>query len=334
MNKFVRTAQTNQSLSLAAMEEASRTGLREADIDHLFLALVINDQAAGRVLRECGISIEGARRAVQEQHGAQLAELGIEAVFPQSGQIVFHQTNGYQWSKRAADILARSAGKNKDGDASAVLRELLAEPSGLITGVLGKLRVTSAALLGELELAETLQTPGTFVVPQVKGWMSSSTSVFVPAPVAEVREFLIDPAKVPEWHVGVGSIELDPETLVNSETLMNSTWSAHAPVTGPNGKATKIKPQFRRLHIERSLTRHDEQVEWRITHPDSPRNRPLLTTIVLVQTTGGTQVSITNAWQAQGGWRKPIAWVLRPIQKFFVWFQMFHMGGATSRAFR
>ncbi|STX14066.1 Uncharacterised protein [Kytococcus sedentarius] len=40
MNKLVRAAQTSQSLSLAAMEEASRLGLREADIDHLFLALV------------------------------------------------------------------------------------------------------------------------------------------------------------------------------------------------------------------------------------------------------------------------------------------------------
>lgn len=52
MNKLVRAAQTSQSLSLAAMEEASRLGLREADIDHLFLALVINDQSAGRALRE------------------------------------------------------------------------------------------------------------------------------------------------------------------------------------------------------------------------------------------------------------------------------------------
>ena len=41
MNKLVRAAQTSQSLSLAAMEEASRRGLREADIEHLFLALVI-----------------------------------------------------------------------------------------------------------------------------------------------------------------------------------------------------------------------------------------------------------------------------------------------------
>ena len=41
MSKFVRAAQTSQSLSLAAMEEASRAGLRVADLEHLVLALVI-----------------------------------------------------------------------------------------------------------------------------------------------------------------------------------------------------------------------------------------------------------------------------------------------------
>jgi len=77
MSKFVRAAQTSQSLSLAAMEEASRAGLRVADLEHLFLALVISDQPAGGSLRSMGIDLDGARRAVEEAHAAQLASLGV-----------------------------------------------------------------------------------------------------------------------------------------------------------------------------------------------------------------------------------------------------------------
>ena len=85
MNKFVRAAQTSHSLSLAAMEEASREGLRAADIEHMFLALVIDAQPAGHALRSLGIDLDSARRAVKEQHDAQLASLGIEASFPEAG---------------------------------------------------------------------------------------------------------------------------------------------------------------------------------------------------------------------------------------------------------
>ncbi|PPF56571.1 hypothetical protein C5C55_08665 [Rathayibacter sp. AY1C2] len=94
MSKLARVAQTTQALSLAAMEEASRAGLRIADLEHLFLALVINDQPAGEALRGMGVDLDDARRAVEEQHAAQLASLGIRASFPDTGRIVFHETAG------------------------------------------------------------------------------------------------------------------------------------------------------------------------------------------------------------------------------------------------
>ncbi|MGO0575869.1 hypothetical protein [Ornithinimicrobium panacihumi] len=51
MSKYVRLAQTSQTLSLTAVEEASREGLREADLEHLLLALVLSPEPAGEVLR-------------------------------------------------------------------------------------------------------------------------------------------------------------------------------------------------------------------------------------------------------------------------------------------
>lgn len=49
MSKFTDAATTSHTLSVAAMEEASRFGQRSTDIDHMFLALVVSEQVAGQV---------------------------------------------------------------------------------------------------------------------------------------------------------------------------------------------------------------------------------------------------------------------------------------------
>ncbi|NNV08857.1 Clp protease, partial [Geobacillus sp. MMMUD3] len=95
MSRFTDSASTSYSLSITAMEEASRVGQREADIDHLFLALTVSEQTAGQVLRSLGITIDDAREAVAAQHAEQLAGLGIRMDPPEPGRIVFHETEGY-----------------------------------------------------------------------------------------------------------------------------------------------------------------------------------------------------------------------------------------------
>ena len=112
MSKFTRAASTSHTLSLAAMEEASRLGQRTADIDHLFLALALSEQAAGQVLRSFGITLDSAREAVAAQHTAQLASLGVETVVPEPGSIVFHKTGGYEWSPR---LSSSSSGQAREG---------------------------------------------------------------------------------------------------------------------------------------------------------------------------------------------------------------------------
>ncbi|MGP9605111.1 Clp protease N-terminal domain-containing protein, partial [Brachybacterium sp. AOP42-E1-35] len=237
--------QTSQSLSLAAMEEASRLGLREADIDHLFLALVINDQSAGRALRELGIDIDSARLAVEEQRDAQLTSLGIEATFPEAGRIVFHETDGYEWTRRARDLIAKSSGKGKPGDAAAVLRELVAEPSGLITGILRRLGTTPDVLIERLDRADSLSTKSMPAATKVKGRTTGTTETFVSAPLDEVWAFLTDPARIPEWEPSIGILD-----QTSQEATPGTVWEGVAPVTYPDGKPAKIKPQFRRRSVE------------------------------------------------------------------------------------
>lgn len=329
MTKFVRFAQTSQSLSLAAMEEASRLGLRETDIDHLFLALVINDQSAGHALRSLGIDLDVARRAVEEQHEAQLASLGIETSFPKAGRIVLHETHGYQLSKRASDLIARSGGKGKDGDAAAVLRELVAEPSGLIASILHRLGTTPDALLEHLGQSHV---PDEETAPAEKnrmGWAAGSTETFVPAPVEDVWDFLADATHVPQWEMSVGSVE-----HAGQDGTLGTVWQGQAPTSRPDKKPVKVKPDFHRRSIELVTADRPERVAWRFAYPDSPQSPRVLTEFTLAATTSGTHVTITMSWLRRRGWRRVVGWPLLPIQKFLLWINLFQTGSAISRAFR
>ena len=311
------------------MEEASRLGLREADIEHLFLALVINDQSAGRALRSIGIDLDGARRAVEAQHEAQLASLDIEASFPEAGRIVFHQTAGYEWSKRASDLIARSGGKDKNGDAAAVLRELVAERSGLIADILDRLGTTSDALLKHLDQFDSPDEKTAPAAVKVKGRVSGSSQTFVPAPIEEVWAFLADPTRVPEWEMSVGSID-----CADQDATLGMVWQGRAPTRGPDGKPVKVRPEFRRRSVELIQAHRPDRVAWRFTYPDTSRSRPILTEFILAATAGGTQTTITTSWFRYRGWRRLVGLPLRPIQKFLVWITLFQTGSAISRAFR
>ena len=329
MNKLVRAAQTSQSLSLAAMEEASRLGLREADIDHLFLALVINDQSAGRALRELGIDIDSARLAVEEQRDAQLTSLGIEASFPEAGRIVFHETDGYEWTARARDLIAKASSKGKPGDAAAVLRELVAEPSGLITDILGRLGTTSDALIDRLDRADSPSTKSMPATAKVKGRTMGTTETFVSAPLDEVWAFLADPARIPEWEPSIGILD-----QTSQEATPGTVWEGVAPTNYPDGKPVKIKPQFRRRSVELISIHQPERIAWSFGYPDVAQSNSVLTEFTLVNTTGGTQLRISRSWSRRQGWRGLVAWPLRPIQKFLVWITLFQTGSAISRTFR
>ncbi|PPI19699.1 Clp protease [Rathayibacter sp. AY1B1] len=326
MSKLARVAQTTQSLSLAAMEEASRAGLRVADLEHLFLALVINDQPAGEALRGMGIDLDAARRAVEEQHAAQLASLGIRASFPDTGRIVFHETAGYEWSRRAMDLITRSSGRKKGGDAAAVLRDLVSEPSGLIADILRRLGTSPGAVLEQLD---RFDAPVGRTVTTMKGRVSASTETFVPAPIEEVWEFLADPARVPDWEMIVGSID-----RADQDVAPGAVWHGRARGRLPDGKPMKVKPQFSRRRIELVAAHRPDRIAWSFAYPDVPHSSSLLTDFTVVSTTGGARVRIVRSWSLVTGWRRLVAFPLRPLQRFFAWITVFQTGSAISRTFR
>lgn len=331
MSKLTRMAATAQALSIAAMEEASRRGHREADIDHLFLALVINEQITGQVLRGMGISLDAARDAVTAQHAAQLASIGITTEVSGEGRIVYHKTGGYQWSSRALDIINRASKGGSNGDAAAVLRELLAEPSGMIEELLRRLDTSPAAALARLDEAERLPTHA-LQRPADAGALSGFTETFVPAPVEAVWALLADAERMPEWEPGTGSVETVDDT---ASPRPGDTWVSHGHTHRPDGKPLKVRPDLHRQQVELLVADEGSLIAWRFAYPDAARANSRRITISLEPAAGGTQLGITFAWERNRKRRRTVlGLLLRPLQRLAIWLQVSQVGGGISRAFR
>ncbi len=346
MSRFTRYAATSQALSLIAMEEASRRGLREADLDDLFLALVLSDQSAGRALRGLGITIRSARAAVEEYQKEQIAYLGIVATVPPAGDIVFHETGGYEWSKRALKLIERAGKKGRTADADAVLRELLAEPSGLIADLLDRLGTAPPTVLAELDRTPAGSPAAPAVPRRQRGERRGVNTSFIPAPVDEVWALLSDPARVPAWEPAIGAVEdsaadTEPGLALSGDTQATEGdrqagggWAASARTTHPDGRPLKVHAKFRRRTIELLHVDRGRHVEWRFTYPDVDSSRPVTVIFDLAATEGGTQLSVTMTWSRHQGWRSIVSPALYPLQRFLIWIKLFQISNAISRTFR
>lgn len=330
MSRFAVIAATSQSLSIAAMEEASRLGQRETDIDHLLLALTLSTHPAGQVLRGAGVTLDAVRQAVVDQRAAQLGSLGIVAPDAEEpGRIRFHETGGYEWTPRAREIFARSAaGKNK-GDAQAVLRELLKEPSGLIADLLERVDTSAAQILARLDEVQDLALHGAPV--RRDGEVSGFTEAFVPASVQEVWSLLSDPQRMPEWDVMSSRVELGADSAV---AAVGDHWFSFAPDHRPDGKRIAVRERFVRRRVEVLMAEENAAISWRLTYPDAPRSATSRILVALHPAAGGTQLEITLGWRRRRGWRRAIGVVFRPLRRFALWSQLAQISGGISRAFR
>lgn len=329
MSRFTRYAVTTQSLSLAAMEEASRRGLREADLEELFLALALSDQPAGQALRHLGVTISAARAAVEGRQKEQIASLGVIVDIPEAGNIVFHETGGYEWSRRAKALIGRAGEKGRTADAAAVLRELLDEPSGLVTELLHRLGTTPASVLEELERIESTRPVATRRKASSQGEATGSTGAFVPGDIGDVWAFLADPARIPEWEPAIGSVE-----SAGGTAMQGMTWTAYARLGRADGKPIKVNEKYRRRTIELLKAEHLTRIDWRFSYPDAPTSSPIIIGVSLEPTTGGTQLTIAMTWFKRPGLPSVLWAPLRPLQRFLLWIKLFQISSSISRTFR
>jgi uncharacterized protein YndB with AHSA1/START domain len=164
----------------------------------------------------------------------------------------------------------------------------------------------------------------------VRGQTSGSTETFVPAPVAQVWEFLADPARLPEWEMSITSLD-----DLERDATVGAVWQGRTPNRRPDGRPVKVKPAFRRRAVELVAAHRPDSVAWKFSYPDGAGRPPVvLTTFALAATTGGTQVAITTTWSRPPRWWRLVTLPLRPLQKFLVWVSLFQIGSSLSRAFR
>lgn len=332
MSRFTDAAATAQTLSITAMEEASRFGRREADIEHLLLALVISEQVAGQALRGMGLTLDGTREAISAQHAAQLASIGITGDLPQPGRISFHETGGYEWSGRAVDLIERANDGRKRGDAAAVLRELVAEPSGLIEELLRRLGTSPAAVLARLDDVDRIAVQGPPRTDTTGSW-SGFSETFVPAPIEGVWALLADPERMPEWDQAVGSVELPDSRMAPNP---GARWIGYARTQRPDGRPLRVKTGLRRQQIELVECSERSAIAWRFIYPDAGRANSRYIGIALEQAAGGTQLRVTLAWEYSSRRRRRsvVGVVLSPLYRFTTWIQAFQIGSGISRVFR
>lgn len=330
MSKFTVAASTSQSLSLAAMEEASRLGQREADLEHLLLALTLSTHPAGQVLRGYGVTLDAVRQAVADQRAAQLQSIGIHTRASEDpARITFQETGGYEWSARCVDILNRASSAKKTGDAGAVLRELLNDRSGIVEDLLERVGTSSTALIARLDEVADLALHDAHV--RTNGERSGFIEAFVPAPLEEVWGLLVDPLRMPEWDVLTARVEL---LAGNTTAEPGASWWTYQPVRRPDGKAVRVRTGFARRRVEVLKAEANAMICWRLSYPDAARSTPSRVALALSPAAGGTHLEITLAWRPRKGWRRIVGFPMRPLQRFAIWMQLTQISSGISRVFR
>lgn len=331
MTKLTTMATASHSISLMAMEEASRHGRRTADIDDMLVALSLDGQTAGQVLRSSGATLDAVRGAIASQHAEQLAEVGVVTGTAQPTRITFHETAAsFEWNQRSLDIVARAGENGRRGDAVAVLRELLDEPSGLIAALFERLGISTVEVHARLDEAERIPSHGKAAKsePNVRSGVSD---VFIPAQPTDVWAFLTDPERVPEWDSSIGEVEPGvPKALVGA------TWDGRTRTERTyDDKALKIKANVRRQRLEVTALEHESTIAWRFTYPDAAHANARHVRFELAPAAGGTQLRIQLRWERDpNGRRYPLRFVLRPLHRFMIWLQLSQIGAGVSRAFR
>ncbi|UTT53039.1 SRPBCC family protein [Microbacterium maritypicum] len=325
MSRFTHAAATMHTLSLAAMEEASRFGVRDADIDHLLLALTIDPDTGGQILRGMGAGLDTARAAVAAQHAAQLELVGIASDPDGLGRIVFHETSGYEWTERALTVLKEASSGDRRGDSAAVLRTLIDEPSGLIEEILRRIDVDPGVLSARLDDVQRLR-----LAPQQARdthTLSGTRSLFAPASRDDVWALLSSASRIPEWDPAVGTIDADDTT---------GPWEAESRTQAPDGRPVRVKDEFRRQRVELMECERPSLIRWRFSYPDAVRSNPRLVDFELEHAAGGTQIRATLTWETtrgRGG-RRLVRALLKPLHRLLVFTQLAQIESGITRVFR
>ncbi len=333
MSKLTDIIASSRTLAITAVEEASRFGVRDVDLEHVFLALAISERPAGHLLRDMGVTLDDARDAVADYHREQLATLGIDASLPGDGTIRFHEEGAYDYTERAMRVMSQSGGWQRAADSLEVLRSLVTEPTGSIGAVLTHLGTSADEIIARIDRTErddesdVRQRDSGAASPQPP--LSRTHSAFIPAPVEAVRGLVSDAERLPEWEMNLASV-----------TPQDDVWMGETRTVAPDGKRLKVADRHRRQHVQ-LVESGDSRVVWRMRMIDDPRANARVIEVDFEPATNGTRVTVRFSWQRTSpvrAWIRPFAAVarvlLRPVRRVVLWVQVTALTDGISRALR
>ncbi|WP_030485952.1 SRPBCC family protein [Nocardioides aequoreus] len=306
--------ENSQRLAITAAEEAHRFGHPAVDVEHLFLALLISQTDAGKLLRSRGIGLDEARQAVRTEHAARLAALGISDVPMSPRANPAGGAGDIEWHERTLTLLSQSGG---DGTGTALLRSLVADPGGFVAAVLERLDTDPALVLNAAEEADPGMAPHgpTGSIEERATPCCATYDAFIPAPPEQVWRLLDDPKRRPEWDNAIGPME----------TVGAGRWTGRAPAA----LATTRWRVPRRMEIRTVVlvAREEHHVlEWETSFPHTRPRRTEQTRIELREEPGGTRLRLTLY--------RPNARRVGATARFLAASELTRIATGISRAFR
>lgn len=313
-----------QRIAQVAMEEASRFSLPEADVEHLFVALVVSDERAGVALRSMGITLASAREAVADVHSARLASLGIRADLPQQQRM---DCRDLLLRPRAREIAGRALGA--DDYSAALLRDLVDEPSGLVESILAELGATPSAVTAKVDATAGRRE----VRPRAAAdGLLGTHETFVPASVDQVWALLADPRHMTKWGPSYARVDCDEQPL---DAFPGDAWVGRVRAGG-RGRSGQPREGQASERVELLCRVERTRLVWRFSTPDAPHLNSRRVHVDLKPTTAGANVRATVAWEPRrDGVRRPfLSALLLPVKRYAVRSQAAHVGASIGRAVR
>lgn len=306
--------ENSQRLAITAAEEAQRFGHPAVDVEHVFLALLVSQTDAGRLLRALGVGLDEARQAVQAEHAARVAALGIRDVPMSPRAIPAGGPGDIEWNERTLTLFSQSGG---DGTGTVLLRSLVADQGGFVAAVLERLDTDPAQVLRAAEETHSRNTPdsSTDLIDEDVTSRSATYDVFIPAPREEVWALLDDPERRPEWD----------NAIVSMEAIGAGRWTGRTPAK-LSGTRWRVPRRVQVRQITLVAREEHRMLEWETAFPHVRRRTKERTRVVLGDQPGGTQLCLSLF--------RPNARRFGPIARFLAAGELTRIATGVSRVFR
>lgn len=324
------------AIMTAARTAAAARGAALIDTQDLFIALTLDAGTTGATLRNLGITEEKAQQALASLESSLLATLGMQEV--PARQPLPHLA-GFDFTDRAQKLLQQAI------TPQALALALLTEPTGVITEVLERCRVSPE----QVREALTLSAEGASDLAAGVGQSGASSAdgtrlgatrqIFIPAPAESIWNLIKDPTQLASWVPALDQVEPHP---TDGEWLGSTTDIDQVKKFGRVQNETLTR-SIRQTQL--SHTPADYRVTYELGFPQQPRFNTQLIEVTLLPQDSGTLAQVTSSWlrapeanlpRSLRLLRRPLGAAMRPVTRWTTTIQASNLAeqlrAATTRS--